>query len=255
MGRHRSLTLWVFMLLASMAAACYSSPAASPTASPAASPAASPTPSPKVSPAANATAATDLTIVELDPKYAPYDVSGERYVSVGRDRELHLVDINTGESRQLTTDGQRKREPAISGNYVAWIDQRKEINLGGSSRNAAENTADDIYLLNLETDELRLITDIPAKRRALRMSDRRLVWMSNRNELGEHYTHFDIYAYDVRPGEEIAVTIALGLRAIRRSKATRLCGKTTATPQSWELTRLAARDAPKTRSTSTSTVL
>ncbi|MDP6301548.1 MAG: hypothetical protein QF717_09565 [SAR202 cluster bacterium] len=208
-----------------------------------------------MSPAANATAATDLTIVELDPKYAPYDVSGERYVSVGRDRELHLVDINTGESRQLTTDGQRKREPAISGNYVAWIDQRKEINLGGSSRNAAENTADDIYLLNLETDELRLITDIPAKRRALRMSDRRLVWMSNRNELGEHYTHFDIYAYDVRPGEEIAVTIALGLRAIRRSKATRLCGKTTATPQSWELTRLAARDAPKTRSTSTSTIL
>ena len=36
------------------------------------------------------------------------------------------------------------------------------------------------------------------------------MWLDNRNEFGEHYTHRDIYAYDLEADEEIAVAVAAG---------------------------------------------
>ncbi len=211
MGRCRSVLFWAWalMTLALTAAACQSSPAASPTAIPAANP----TPIPAASPTAIPTPVTDLRIVELDPEYPPSAVSGERYVSLGLDREFYLGNISTGETRQLTTDGHRKREPAISGDHVAWTDQRRQLVLDNSSRVTAEDTADDIFLLNLEMGEQERITDVPANRRYLRMSGRRLVWMDNRNELEEHYTYFDIYAYDIVTGQEFPVAVAPGAQS------------------------------------------
>ena len=54
-------------------------------------------------------------------------------------------------------------------------------------------------MLDLNTGEQRSITDEPAERYALQISGSRLVWQDNRNELEEHPSHYDIYAYPVFP--------------------------------------------------------
>ena len=65
-------------------------------------------------------------------------------------------------------------------------------------------------MLDLNTGDRRRITEAPAKRSGLKISGKRLVWLDNRNEFGEHYTHRDIYAYDLEADEEIAVAVAAG---------------------------------------------
>ena len=65
-------------------------------------------------------------------------------------------------------------------------------------------------MLDLNSGETRRITEVPAKRSGLKISGKRLVWLDNRNEFGEHYTHRDIYAYDLEADEEIAVAVAPG---------------------------------------------
>ena len=68
----------------------------------------------------------------------------------------------------------------------------------------------DIFIMNLATGEQRRITELPARRRNLSIEGNLLVWQDNRNEVGEHHTHYDIYAYDIDAGKEIAVEVAPG---------------------------------------------
>ena len=98
----------------------------------------------------------------------------------------------------------------ISGNLVAWTDQRRQIETHDNNRRNGRGLADDIFVLDLNTSELRRITEVPAKRHGLQFHDSRLVWHDNRNEFGQHYTHYDIYAYDLEEDEEIEVAIAPG---------------------------------------------
>ena len=155
-------------------------------------------------------ALTDLKAVELGSDYWPTDLSGERSVGIGRDGEIYLVNVRTGEMRQLTNDGHRKRRPVISGDTVAWTDQSRGVETHDSNSRTARGLADDIFVLDLNTGDRRRITEVPAKRSGLKISGKRLVWLDNRNEFGEHYTHRDIYAYDLEADEEIAVAVAPG---------------------------------------------
>ena len=151
----------------------------------------------------------DPRVVELSTDVRPTDLSDNGYVGIGLDGEIYLVNINTGEKRQLTNDGHRKFGAVISADYVAWIDQRRKIELTGSD-SAAPLFSDDIFLLDLSTGKERRITEEPADRHGLQISGSRLVWQDNRNELGEDYTHFDIYGYDLEDGKETPVVIASG---------------------------------------------
>ena len=152
----------------------------------------------------------DLKAVELGSDYWPTDLSGERSVGIGRDGEIYLANVRTGEMRQLTNDGYRKRRPVISGDIVAWTDQSRQIETHDNNSRTARGFADDIFVLDLNTGETRRITEVPAKRSGLNISGNRLVWLDNRNEFDEHYTHQDIYAYDLEADEEIAVAVAPG---------------------------------------------
>lgn len=149
--------------------------------------------------------------VEYDLRsYRVSDISGERFVSIGPDGEIYLVDIESGEKEQITDDGHRKREAVISGDYVAWIDQRRQIEIYDSAQRPPEGVADDIFLYNLATKEMLHITEAPARRSSLSISGHRLVWTDRRNEAREHYAHADIYSYNISTGDEQPVVVAPG---------------------------------------------
>ena len=59
---------------------------------------------------------------------------GTEALGFDADWELWLVDIGTGEAQQLTNDGHPKYGGALSADYVAWIDQRRMIQLSGYSQ-------------------------------------------------------------------------------------------------------------------------
>ena len=150
--------------------------------------------------------------VELDPDYPPSSMFGNEYASIGPNGEVHIINAATGERRQLTDDGHRKRRPVISADYVAWSDQRRQIEIPdrNSIRQNRTTFADDIYVLDLATGQQRRITDAPANRYALGLSGHRLVWQDTRNELDEPYFNFDIYAYDLIANQEIPIAVEKG---------------------------------------------
>lgn len=179
------------------------------TQTPAPMPTATPEPTPTATPAAAPT--SGFRRVELDPNYWPSGAIGDEYVATGPDGEVYLLNISTGERRQLTDDGHRKRWPIMSENYVAWTDQRRQIEIPNRSSSQPEFTfADDIFVLDLATGEQRRITEVPANRYGLGISGHRLVWSDTRNELDGEYYEFDVYAYDLETDQEIPVAVRKG---------------------------------------------
>ena len=124
-------------------------------------------------------------------------VSGSHVVMFGRHPEgTVILDIATGESEPFDAPSSQIWSVAISEKYIAWI----------------EDTSDsqEIFLMERETGEVGQITQVRAERRNLKIDGNRLVWRDRRNESDEHYTHFDIYAYDIELGQEIPVAVAPG---------------------------------------------
>ena len=149
-----------------------------------------------------------------DRDYRPYDLSGD--LSVGRDGSgssggILLVNVKDGERERITDGGHELREVVISGDYIAWSDRSRQIEIPGSTaRNRRGRLAVDIFVMNLSTGEERRITEVPARRRGLSIDGEWLVWQDDRNEIGEHHSHYDIYAYNIETGEEIAVEVSPG---------------------------------------------
>lgn len=149
-------------------------------------------------------------------EYFPMDLYGSHSVGIGgrvlgRNAGILLVNVENGEKRRITEDGHGLEEVAISENHIAWSDRSRQIVVPGSTAEKRRGRlAVDIFVMNLLTGEQRRLTDVPARRRNLSMDGNILVWEDNRNEIGEHRSHYDIYAYDIDAGEEIAVEIAPG---------------------------------------------
>ena len=141
-------------------------------------------------------------------------VGGDR---TGR-RGLPGQTFGPGRYGNSPTTGTGRDQPVISGDTVAWTDQSREIETHDNNSRAARSLADDIFVLDLNSGETRRITEVPAKRSGLKISGKRLVWLDNRNELGEHYAHYDIYAYDLETNEEIAVAVAAWCTALGRDR-------------------------------------
>ena len=150
-------------------------------------------------------------------EYWPTDLSGDLSVGLGRtginrsEGGVFLVDVKDGEKRRITNGGHQVTEVVIFGDYIAWADRSRQIEIPGSSAiNRVGRLTVDIFLMDLNTGEQRRITDVPARRRSLSIDGNMLVWQDDRNEIGEHRTHFNIYAYDLEADEEIAVEVAPG---------------------------------------------
>ena len=130
---------------------------------------------------------------------------------LGRNAGILLVNVENGEQRRIKEGGHELTEVVIFGDYIAWGDRSRQIEIPGSTeRNRRSRLAVDIFIMNLATGEQRRITELPARRRNLSIEGNLLVWQDNRNEVGEHHTHYDIYAYDIDSGKEIAVEVAPG---------------------------------------------
>ena len=149
-------------------------------------------------------------------EYFPMDLYGDHSVGIDgrvmrRDAGILLVNVENGEKRRNTEGGHDLTEVVISGDYIAWGDRSRQIEIPGSSeRNRRSRLAVDIFVMNLVTGEQRRITDIPARRHSLSIDGNLLVWQDNRNEIKEHRSHYDIYAYDIEADEEIVVEISPG---------------------------------------------
>ena len=152
---------------------------------------------------------TDLRVVELGTDVLISDSSNGEAVGTGEDGEIYLVTVATGEKRQLTSDGHHKWNAVVAADYVAWVDQRRQLALPDST-SRTPRYATDIFLLDRRTGEVRRITDEPAERYGLQISNARLVWQEDRNEGTDGFWEFDIYAFDIAGGKEIPVAIAPG---------------------------------------------
>ena len=93
---------------------------------------------------------------------------------------------------------------------MAWVDHRRKIELHDGDSNSPFNYSADIFVLDRGTGEEKRITEVPARRKGLEISGDWLVWMDRRNEMGEHYVNYDIYAYNLRSGKGIPVVVAPG---------------------------------------------
>ena len=153
--------------------------------------------------------ATGLRIVELDPTFRPVYVDGLEYAAIGRDDQLYLVNVETGEASQVVNDEHPKYEAAFSAHYAAWTDRRREIELPSVDSNSPFSYSDDIFVLDRATGEQWRITEETARRNGLETSGDWLVWQDSRNDTGQHYTS-DIYAHSLRTGREIPVAVAPG---------------------------------------------
>ena len=150
-------------------------------------------------------------------EYWPTDLSGGLSVGLGgawtdiRDSGVTLVNVQTGDKRNITEGGRGLAEVVISGDYIAWSDQSRQVDIPDSTASSRVGRLSvDIFVMDLSTGEERRITDVPAERRNLSIDGNFLVWQDNRNEIGEHRSHYDIYAYDIEAEEEIAVEVAPG---------------------------------------------
>ena len=190
----------------------------------------------------------DLKVVELGLYSRQMDIAGDRWVGIGVGREVYLANVRTGNVRQLTDDGHRKRQPVVSGDIVAWTDQSRGIETHDNNSLSGRGLADDIFVLDLNTGEKRRITEVPAKRFRLQISGNRLVWQDNRNEPGEHQSHFDIYAYDLETDEEIAVAVAPGAQRLGTIDGDRIVWSDSRNSANLGTDRSGCSDCPDTRS-------
>ena len=146
--------------------------------------------------------------VDLDTDVRLVDMFGNHAVGYDRDGEWWFVDVRTGKSTQFTDDGYPKHAVALTADYVAWVDQRRQILLPGYTTRVLSG---DVFVRNRHTGEERRITDTPATRKGLRASGSHLVWQDNRNGLLEgRRQDFDIYAYDLERDVEIPVAVVPG---------------------------------------------
>ena len=177
----------------------------------------SPPPTPRPLPTPITLAGYDWTSVAYR-EFWPLDLSGEWIAGFGsgggmdiRTGGILLVNVRTGVEKQVTSGGERLIDVVISGDYIAWADRSRQIEIPRSTaRDSAGRLAVDIFVKDLSTGEQRRITEVPARRRGLSIDGHRLVWQDNRNEIGEDSNHYDIYAYDMKADEEIAVAVAPG---------------------------------------------
>jgi len=126
--------------------------------------------------------------------------------------DVFLLNIKTGEVRQLTTDDCAQVHPRIHGNTIVWLDNRHEEGYHNPRRY-------DVYAYDLSTDqETRLTSTTSAEGGDLAIDGDLVVWTDNRHADPEITMHAgnepdynnEIYVYDLAPGQERRVTTSPG---------------------------------------------
>ncbi len=167
-------------------------------------------------------------VLELPAERIIYDapaIHGDRVVwaSVDRDEaeqqrslrkspmpnwDVFLLDLETGEVRQLTTNDRAQVHPGIYGDTVVWLDARYEEGYHNPRRY-------DVFAYDLRSnEESRITSTTSAEDRDLSINGNLIVWTDNRHADPEVTIHAgnepdynnEIYLYDLAAGEERRIT-------------------------------------------------
>ncbi len=122
--------------------------------------------------------------------------------------DIFLLEIDTGEVRQITTEGHAQKWPMVFGDTVAWLDARHDDDYFNPRRF-------DVYVYNLSTgQETRLTSTTSAEDHALAISGDMVVWADQRHADPAITIHAgnvpdynnEIYAYDLTTNQEQRIT-------------------------------------------------
>jgi len=103
--------------------------------------------------------------------------------------------------------------PAISGDRVVWAEYYFSDEFRSSPQKDFDSLDWEVFMLDMSTGEVRQITDDNHVQKSARISGDTIVWLDNRNEEGDEYPHyFDVYAYDLKTGEEKRITAECSVR-------------------------------------------
>ncbi len=126
--------------------------------------------------------------------------------------DIFLLDLETSEVTQLTTEEHAQRSPRIYANTVVWLDARNQIR-------EQFPFPFDVYALDLRTGQEQRITENPTVEgyHQIALDGNTIVWSDNRHADmavasqacdGSLYNQ-EIYAYDLDSGEERRLTSSL----------------------------------------------
>jgi beta propeller repeat protein len=123
-----------------------------------------------------------------------YDISGDIIVWGDNENDkIYYYDLSEETERQVQGGDFREQYPRISGDKIVWAQE------GPGYQN-------DIYLRNLTTGSIEVVSTNPAYQSDLDISGDKIVWMDDRyrNAGVNHFT--DIYMYDLSTNEEQRIT-------------------------------------------------
>ena len=127
-----------------------------------------------------------ITPIKINQKnFGVYDSTGDKIVILVLDEsnkfDIFTKDINTGIETRITTDGQRKTAPVITGNFIAW------------KQRVAKSTLEEVVLFDLINSTKIILSDEPVLGTGrLNLTDKWLVW----NNLGSKKEDF-VCAYNL----------------------------------------------------------
>lgn len=155
-------------------------------------------------------AAYQRTPVDVgDPIARPSDLHGDELVFVGQQGHIILYDVESEEAVQLTDAPAARWDAVLNEQYVAWIEQVGETTATIDGREERVILAHVVVYERADGTQ-QTITESPAPRMGLALDGERLVWMDRRNELEEHYSFYDLYAYDLAGQVEQPIAVAPG---------------------------------------------
>jgi len=121
--------------------------------------------------------------------------------------DVFLLDLKTGEERQITTNERAQISPGIYGDTIVWLDNRHE-------QDTEYPHSYDVYAYNLKTGiERRITATSTITEKDLSISGSLVVWTDNRNDdpasriqTRPPVHNDDIYLYDLSADRERRVT-------------------------------------------------
>lgn len=122
--------------------------------------------------------------------------------------DVFLLDLDSGEVRQITSEEHAQIEPRVYGDTIVWLDTRHVEGYHNPD-------VFDIYAYDFKTgQEMRLTSSTSAEGHDLSISGNLVVWSDNRHAEWDKATHpgnepnynNEIYAYDLVTGSEHRIT-------------------------------------------------
>ena len=130
------------------------------------------------------------------------------YDRVLDEQNIVTFNLNTGEKELfLEFDPLLYRidPPAVDGNLLVWA--QADVSGKQPDEIRSDSLSYDIYVYDMETEEMRQITNDEHVQRGALISDKWVIWLDDRNDSDGQYPYSrDVYAYNLDTGVEKRIT-------------------------------------------------